>query len=98
NVIELLLNVAQSNPEILSEPAPQVLFTGFGDSALQFELRFWTAIQVHPVVRSQMVMAILQALETAGIEIPFPQRDLRVKLDDEVIERLVARQGKDQAE
>ena len=98
NVTELLLNVAQSNPEILSEPAPQVLFTGFGDNALQFELRFWTAIQVHPVVRSQMVMAILRALETAGIEIPFPQRDLRVKLDDEVIERLVARQGKNQVE
>lgn len=97
-VIELLLEVARSHAEILPEPAPQVLFTGFGDSSLQFELRFWTVIQVHPVVRSQIVAAILQALENAGIEIPFPQRDLRVKFDDEVVERLVAGRGKGQAE
>jgi small-conductance mechanosensitive channel len=65
---------------------------------LQFELRFWTVIQVHPVVRSQIVAAILQALENAQIEIPFPQRDLRVKLDDEVVKRLVAARGKNNAE
>jgi small-conductance mechanosensitive channel len=97
-VIELLLDVAKSHAEILAEPAPQVLFTGFGDSSLQFELRFWTVIQVHPVVRSQIVAAILQALENAQIEIPFPQRDLRVKLDDEVVKRLVAARGKNNAE
>lgn len=89
-VTELLMAVAKSNPEILAEPAPQVLFTGFGDGVLQFELRFWTAIQVHPAVRSQAVKAILQALIEAGIEIPSPQRDWRLKLDDEVVEKFRA--------
>ncbi len=89
-VTELLMAVAKSNPEILAEPAPQVLFTWFGDGVLQVELRFWTAIQVHPAVRSQAVKAILQALIEAGIEIPSPQRDWRLKLDDEVVEKFRA--------
>ncbi len=41
-VLEILEQVARANPEVLHEPAPEALFRGFGESALDFELRAWT--------------------------------------------------------
>ena len=42
-VMELLLGAARATPKVAAEPAPAVLFVGFGDSALDFEVRVWTA-------------------------------------------------------
>ena len=42
-VIALLNEVARANPGVLPDPAPLVLFLGFGDSALNFQVRVWTA-------------------------------------------------------
>ena len=42
-VQEILLLAARANVDVLSDPAPVALFTGLGDSALNFQLRFWTA-------------------------------------------------------
>jgi small-conductance mechanosensitive channel len=63
---------------------------GFGDSALKFELRFWSAEQDSWFqLQSDVTIAIAKALEKAGIEIPFPQRDLHVRsVDASVVERL----------
>jgi small-conductance mechanosensitive channel len=55
------------------------LFLGFGDSALLFELRSWTGQDKFLRVRSDVTVAVEQALRKAGITIPFPQRDLHVK-------------------
>jgi small-conductance mechanosensitive channel len=43
-VLKLLTGVAAANPDVVRDPAPVALFTGFGDSALNFELRFWALI------------------------------------------------------
>jgi small-conductance mechanosensitive channel len=90
-VLALLLQVAAAHPEVLSEPAPQALFLGFGDSALDFVLRGWTAQFENAVrIRSELTVAVSRALAEAGIEVPFPQRDLHVKsLDAEVGSLLV---------
>ena len=45
-VRDLLLATAHQHPDVLHDPAPDVLFTGFGDSTLNFELRVWTIRQV----------------------------------------------------
>jgi small-conductance mechanosensitive channel len=53
------------------------LFLGFGDSALQFELRAWTSHFEHWIrIRSELSVALYTALREADIEIPFPQREL----------------------
>lgn len=93
-VTEIMLDAAQSNPEVMTDPAPQVLFLGFGESALQFELRFWAVNQGHPMIKSQVALAVSDALAKAGIEIPFPQRELHLKLDDETLAKLLAGQNK----
>jgi small-conductance mechanosensitive channel len=78
-VIDLLSEVARSNPGVLPEPAPIVLFLGFGDSALNFQIRAWTArFEEWVRTRSELGLAVQAALKAEGIDIPFPQRDVRI--------------------
>jgi small-conductance mechanosensitive channel len=79
-VLEMLRGVAMVHPKVLAEPAPLALCMGFGDSALNFELRVWTArFEEWLVIRSELAVAIHAALAAAKIEIPFPQRDVHIR-------------------
>ena len=79
-VRQLLLNVARQNPLVLKEPAPHALLDDLGDSAMVFTLRvFMTSLDVSLQVRHELHTSIVSALEAAGIEIPVPQRDLRIR-------------------
>ena len=78
-VLKVLTEVAQSHPDVVASPAPVALFLGFGDSALQFELRAWTnRLDRHPMVRSELGVAVYTALQEAGFSIPFPQHEVRI--------------------
>ena len=78
-VIELLEDVARSNPQILKHPAPQCLFMGYGDSSINFELRAWTDQFANFVtIRSELNSAIYDAVHAAGMSFPFPQREVRL--------------------
>jgi small-conductance mechanosensitive channel len=78
-VIGLLRGVAVNHPLVIEHPAPVAFFTGFGDNALTFELRCWTdTFDKWPQTRSDLAVKINAVLKEAGIEIPFPQRDLRL--------------------
>lgn len=75
-----LLEVARKNPNVLDDPAPVVLFSSFGDSALIFELRvFVPHVRYAVTARHQLHLKIDEAFRAAGIEIPFPQRDLNLR-------------------
>ena len=79
-VADVLLGVARKHSHVLAVPAPVVLFKGFGDSALLFEMRVWTDrfeswLQTH----SELTVAVYGALREAAIEIPFPQRDVHLR-------------------
>jgi len=79
-VLEILRNVAKAHPKALAEPPPVALCTGFGDSALNFELRVWTArFEEADSVLSQLAVGVHAALTAAQIEIPCPQRDIRIR-------------------
>jgi small-conductance mechanosensitive channel len=79
-VLALLLDVARSHPSVLDAPEPSALFLGFGDSALDFELRAWTGQgERFMAIRSDLAVGVNRAFNEAGIAIPFPQRDLHVK-------------------
>jgi len=82
-VLELLRAAAATHPRVLAAPAPAALFTGFGDSSLDFVLRVWTdSFAIQQQVRSDVAIAVHQALARAGIPIPFPQRDLHLRTGD----------------
>jgi small-conductance mechanosensitive channel len=79
-VLGILREVAARQPLLLRHPPPIALFTGFGESSLDFSLRFWTSAgDTWGAVRSAAMVEIHDELAQAGIEIPFPQRDLHVK-------------------
>jgi potassium efflux system protein len=83
-VKQVLQKVAEDNPHVLndgvSSPKPKVLFMGFGDSSLDFELRIWIRqIRRRFDVTSDINFGIDKAFRENGIEIPFPQRDLHVR-------------------
>ena len=78
-VEQVLMDVAEENETILERPRPRVVFRKFGDSSLDFELRAWLNDEMlEPRVRSQLLFSIWYKLKEAGIEIPFPQRDVHL--------------------
>jgi len=92
-VMRILLSVAAADPNILRDPAPAVVFQGFGESALNFELRAWTLVRNNLDNKSRLSIAVFHALREGGIEIPFPQRDLNLRSVDKQIKELLSRIG-----
>jgi potassium-dependent mechanosensitive channel len=78
-VLQVLAEVAQVHPDVVTTPAPLPLFLGFGDSALQFQLWAWTnRLDRFGVIRSELGVAIYAAFREAGFSIPFPQQEIRL--------------------
>ncbi len=82
-VEKLLLAVVKTDARVIADPAPVARFSNFGDSSLDFSVRMWT----HDVgERWEMVhdlrLKLFEALGKAGIEIPYPQRDLHIRSDE----------------
>jgi small-conductance mechanosensitive channel len=79
-VLDLLMDVTRSAEGIATEPAPTVLFVGFGANSLDFGIRAWTNNFGDWVrIRSELTVRVYEALRGAGIEIPFPQHDLHLR-------------------
>jgi len=75
-VRKVLLAVADANPLCLEEPRPLIIFQGFQDSALGFQLSAWTRSDNFLELRSALPTEIKEAFDADGIEIPFPHRTL----------------------
>lgn len=79
-VCEVLKNCAVNHKEVLDDPEPRVRMRSFGASSLDFELLCWIP---EPVLRGrlrhELFMDVYEALNAAGIEIPFSQHDLYIK-------------------
>jgi potassium efflux system protein len=83
---ELLLRLAQDNPRVHKDPAPQAYFLAFGASALDFELRvFFKDMEDWMAGRHELHVAIYEAFREAGIEIAFPQQDIHIRSIDGAI-------------
>ena len=79
-VREILLELAQANPQVLAEPAPTVFFLKFGDSALTFELRVYVSqLRDRLLTTSELHTAIIKRFRQESIEIAFPQLDLHIR-------------------
>jgi small-conductance mechanosensitive channel len=82
-VLKILREAANKHELVLSKPEPMVYFKGFGDSSLNFELHFWVMQENNGLlISSEVALNAMQALNSAGIEIPFPQRDLHLRSID----------------
>ncbi|MEB3184653.1 MAG: mechanosensitive ion channel domain-containing protein [Cyanobacteriota bacterium] len=74
-VIALLEATALSVPRVLNTPAPKALLLNYGDSAINYALRFWISNPMDNVgICSEVNQAVWKAFQREGIEIPFPQQ------------------------
>lgn len=80
-VRELALQCVAAESRILKDPAPVCFLVDFGDSSVDFQIRFWLEDPQNGLtnIRSAVNFRLWQAFKENGIEIPFPQRDLHLK-------------------
>lgn len=79
-VKKILMEVAETNPHVLSNPAPDVFFDEYGDNSINFMLGVWTTTHTDkpPVLKSELYFEIFRRFREEGVEIPFPQRDIHI--------------------
>ncbi|MBI1204268.1 MAG: mechanosensitive ion channel [Rhodopseudomonas sp.] len=80
HVQKVAVAAAKSVPRVINDPAPVCYFEEFGDSSLNFSLRYWIADPANGIinVRAPVMLALWDAFNAEGIEIPFPVRDVRI--------------------
>jgi small-conductance mechanosensitive channel len=78
--LKLLGDVAKRHPRVQAQPAPEAFIANLGDSGIDLELGFWISDPEKGTlnVRSDVSVALLQELAARGMQIPFPQREVRV--------------------
>jgi small-conductance mechanosensitive channel len=86
-VIALALEAAKSVKRVLPAPAPVCHLKAFGNSSIDFILRFWIRDPIDGLtnVRGQILLALWGAFKREGIEIPFPQRDINMRTPVRVV-------------
>lgn len=77
----LAVEAATRVGRVIAEPSPVCNLVEYGDSSVNFDLRFWIRDPQNGLtnVRSDVMLEIWDDLHAAGIEVPFPQRDLHIK-------------------
>ncbi len=80
-VLALMEEIAADHPNVRKTPPPKAYFLEFGDSSLNFRLLAWVHIDSRLETESELMVTINTRLKEAGIEIPFPQRDLHIRSD-----------------
>ncbi|MFZ4756663.1 MAG: mechanosensitive ion channel family protein [Burkholderiaceae bacterium] len=77
----LMVECAARQPRVLKDPAPLAFLVAFADSGITLEVGFWIEDPKNGLLglRSDINLAILRAFREAGIEIPFPQREVTIK-------------------
>ncbi|MEL7486903.1 MAG: mechanosensitive ion channel domain-containing protein, partial [Pseudomonadota bacterium] len=99
HVIGLLQEVGKESPVLLSYPEPFVYFDSFGDSSLNFELRGYIRdVGSSLSAKTALRVAIFNKLKGAGVEIPFPQRDINIRSGGGVDDIATPRAGRDDSE
>ncbi len=82
-VKETLLEIAESNPHVLDDPEPTVLFTEMGDFALSFKLLYWTKRADRWTTLDEINTAIIKTFRERGIEIPYPIQTVYLRRESE---------------
>lgn len=75
---DTIASVLSQHPNVLDDPAPQILVMDLADSSVNIAARPWVKASDYWTVRSELLEQIKVALEAAGCSIPYPQRDFHL--------------------
>jgi small-conductance mechanosensitive channel len=94
-VLRILYEAANQHPQVLDTPPPSAIFTAFGNSSLDFELRVWTSsVSNRLIIKNDLLLYIDRRFREENVEIPFPQRDLHLRsIEDALLDKWPARSG-----
>ncbi len=81
--MSVLLDLLKGDSRVLAEPAPEVMVTALGESAVNLNMRCWVGRGDYWAVLYDITQGAKAALETAGLTIPFPQRDVHLHRSDD---------------
>ena len=88
-VLEILNKAAKEHTEVLLNPAPNSIFEGFGNSSIDFKLRFWVRnIEERLRIRTEVALIIDRLFREEDIVIAFPQLDLHLRSIDSDVQTL----------
>jgi small conductance mechanosensitive channel len=76
--LTIVKNLLESNVRVLKEPLASVLVSQLGDSAITISIQPWVRVADYMVATGELNQAIIEQFRATGIDIPFPQRDVRV--------------------
>ena len=83
--LRLLLETAAANADMLKDPAPAAALHAFTDSGINLELQTWTENpQQKLAVQTELNLAIYRSFTSNKIEIPFPQREIRIVAETKI--------------
>jgi small conductance mechanosensitive channel len=75
---QILREIAEGHDKIIKDPAPEVVVWELGDSSVNFSIRAYVKVRDEPAVRFAVTEQVKLRFDAAGIEIPFPQRDVHL--------------------
>ena len=76
--LAVLMDLLERDPRVHGDPAPQVMVTDLAESAVNLNLRCWTAAEDYWSLRFDLAKGVKQRLDQAGISIPYPQREVHL--------------------
>jgi len=74
----VLLEIAENHPLTFEDPPPQVIVGGHGENAIIVYLRMWSKKEDYWTIYFELMEKVKKAFDEAGINIPYPQRDVRL--------------------
>jgi small-conductance mechanosensitive channel len=80
----MMLAATAAQPRVLGDPAATVTLKEFGADGIELELTFWVPDPENgtDLLRSDINRAVWQAFRQAGVQVPFPQREVRMRSGD----------------
>ncbi|WP_342349153.1 mechanosensitive ion channel family protein [uncultured Nitrospira sp.] len=68
--------IVSANPRVLQDPAPVIGIALLGDSSINLSVKPWVPIPDYVPAQAELYQTIVEEFRTAGIQIPFPQREI----------------------
>ncbi len=76
--LRVLRDLIAKHPQVLQDPTPMIGIAAFADSSITLSIRPWVPVASVGSAQIELNQAILQQLRADGVDIPFPQREVRL--------------------